>query len=99
MILSIARWPLLLAMIIGLALYRFGPSRREPRWQWLTVGSVSAAVAWLVSSALLSWYLSSFANYDERMDRAWCRHRPMMRMWISAIVILLGAELNEEYLI
>ena len=51
MILSIARWPVLLALIIiGLAvLYRFGPSRREPRWQWLTVGSVSAQ--WRGSSA------------------------------------------------
>jgi membrane protein len=43
-----ARWPVLLALVIvGLALiYRFGPSRREPRWQWLSVGSVFAAVAW-----------------------------------------------------
>jgi membrane protein len=50
---------------MGLAvLYRFGPSRREARWQWLSVGSVFAAVAWLISSALLSWYLSNFVNYD-----------------------------------
>jgi membrane protein len=60
------RWPVLLALIIfGLAvLYRFGPSRREPRWQWISVGSIVAAVVWAVASALLSWYLSSFANYD-----------------------------------
>ena len=98
MILSIARWPLLLALIIiGLAvLYRFGPSRREPRWQWLTVGSVSAAVAWLVSSALLSWYLSSFANYDATYGSLGAAIGLMMWMWISAIVILLGAELNAE---
>jgi membrane protein len=98
MILSIARWPLLLALIIiGLAvLYRFGPSRREPRWQWLTVGSVSAAVAWLVSSASLSRYLSSFANYDATYGSLGAAIGLMMWMWISAIVILLGAELNAE---
>jgi YihY family inner membrane protein len=52
------RWPILIAIvIIGLALiYRFGPSRRQPRWQWVSVGSIFAAIAWLVSSALLSWY-------------------------------------------
>src|SRR5271166_5057577 len=47
---AVLRWPLLLALIIiGLAvLYRYGPSRREPRWRWLSVGSVTAAVLCLV---------------------------------------------------
>ena len=50
-LLRVARWPLLLTLVIvGLAaLYRYGPSRREPRWRWLTVGSVFAAVSWLVA--------------------------------------------------
>src|SRR3954470_24919925 len=39
-------------------------SRRDPRWQWISVGSVGAAIAWLAASALLSWYLAHFANYD-----------------------------------
>jgi uncharacterized BrkB/YihY/UPF0761 family membrane protein len=30
-------------------LYRFGPSRREPRWQWISVGSAFAAIAFLSS--------------------------------------------------
>jgi membrane protein len=36
------RWPaLLVVVILGLAvLYRFGPSRDETRWEWLSVGSV-----------------------------------------------------------
>ena len=42
LLLRALRWPVLLALIIlGLAvLYRFGPSRREPRWQWISVGSI-----------------------------------------------------------
>ena len=66
LLLRVARWPLLtIVIILGLAvLYRYGPSRREPRWQWISVGSVVAAVAWLISSALLSWYLANFAHYD-----------------------------------
>jgi membrane protein len=52
LLLRFARWPLLLIIVIfGLAvLYRYGPSRREPRWQWISVGSAFAAIAWLVSS-------------------------------------------------
>ena len=55
----IARWPVLLVvLLIGLAaLYRYGPDRRAARWQWVTVGSVFAAVTWLVASFLFSRYL------------------------------------------
>jgi membrane protein len=82
---------------VGLAvLYRYGPSRREPRWQWLTVGSVVAAIAWLISSVLLSWYLSNFANYDATYGSLGAAIGLMMWMWISSIVILVGAELNGE---
>src|SRR6478672_1208725 len=94
----LARWPLLLLIVIfGLAvLYRYGPSRREPRWQWISVGSAFAAVAWLVSSALLSWYLGSFAHYDATYGSLGAGIGMMMWMWISSIVILFGAQLNSE---
>ena len=98
MLLRWLRWPLLLAIIIlGLAvLYRFGPSRREPRWQWLSMGSVLAAVTWLGSSALLSWYLANFANYDATYGSLGAAIGLMVWMWVSFIVILFGAELNSE---
>jgi len=96
LLIHLARWPLLLVLIIvGLAvLYRYGPSRREPRWQWISVGSVFAAGAWLTSSALLSWYLSNFANYDATYGSLGAGIGMMMWMWISSIVILLGAQIN-----
>jgi membrane protein len=97
-LLSLLRWPVLLVLVIfGLAvLYRFGPSRERPRWQWISVGSIFAAAAWLLSSALLSLYLSNFANYDATYGSLGAAIGLMMWMWISAIVILLGAELNAE---
>jgi membrane protein len=93
-----ARWPLLLALVmVGLAvLYRLGPSRREPRWQWISIGSVFAAIAWLISSALLSWYLASFADYNATYGSLGAGIGMMMWMWISSIVILSGAQLNSE---
>ena len=93
-----SRWPILLVLIVvGLAvIYRFGPSRREPRWQWLTVGSVFAAVAWLASSVLLSWYLAKYAHYDATYGSLGAGIGLMMWMWVSSIVILFGAQLNSE---
>jgi membrane protein len=98
LLISGLRWPLLLLLSTAAlaAIYRFGPSRREARCQWLTVGSVSAAVAWLLSSVLFSWYIASFGAYNATYGSLGAAVGMMMWMWISAIVILLGGELNAE---
>jgi membrane protein len=94
----IARWPVLLVvLLIGLAvLYRYGPDRRAARWQWVTVGSLFAAVTWIVASFLFSWYLASFANYNATYGSLGAVVGLMIWLWISTIVVLLGAELNAE---
>lgn len=92
------RWPALLAaLLIGLALlYRYGPDREPRQWQLFKVGTVFAALAWLAGSALLSWYLANFAHYDATYGSLGAGIGLMMWMWMSAIVVLLGAELNSE---
>ncbi len=94
----VLRWPALgMIVLVGLAvLYRYAPSRREPRWEWVSVGSACATVLWLAGSALLSWYLANFAHYDATYGSLGAAIGLMMWMWVSAIVILFGAELNSE---
>jgi membrane protein len=98
LIISLARWPLLFAiLVVALAvLYRYGPSRREPRWQWLSVGSLLAALLWIAGSAALSWYLSHFGNYTATYGSLGAAIGLMTWMWMSSIIVLLGAELNSE---
>jgi membrane protein len=90
------RWPLLLALaaIALAAIYRYGPSRAEAQWQWLSVGSGAAAIGWLITSALFSWYIAHFGAYNATYGSLGAAVGMMMWMWISAIVILLGGELN-----
>jgi len=90
------RWPaLLVGVLLALSvLYRFGPAPNGARWRWITPGSVFAAIAWLAGSALLSWYLANFANYDATYGSLGAAIGMMMWMWMSAIVMLLGAQLN-----
>jgi len=97
-LLGLLRWPALFALVLfGLAvLYRFGPSRTRPRWQWVSVGSLFAAAAWLAGSALLSWYLANFADYDATYGSLGAAIGLMMWMWLSSTVILVGAEINSE---
>jgi membrane protein len=96
--LSIGRWPALTVLLLtALALlYRFGPSRHSARWQWLSVGALAASLLWLVGSALLSWYLSNFGNYTATYGSLGAAIGLMTWMWMSAIIVLCGAELNSE---
>ncbi|WGD53898.1 YihY/virulence factor BrkB family protein [Bradyrhizobium sp. CB1650] len=98
LIVALARWPLLFViLLIALAvLYRFAPNRDAPRWEWLSIGAVTAAVLWIAGSAMLSWYLSEFANYSATYGSLGAAIGLMMWMWVSAIVIMFGAELNSE---
>ena len=93
------RWPaLLFILMVGLAaLYRFGPHRKVPHWEWISPGNLFAAAGWLIESALLSWYLSNFANYNATYGSLGAAVALMLWLWITAVVILLGAELNSEY--
>jgi membrane protein len=94
----VLRWPaLLLVLLTGLAaLYRYGPYRRAAQWQWVSVGSVFAAMTWIGASYLFSWFLASFANYNATYGSLGAAVGLMVWLWISTIVVLLGAELNAE---
>jgi membrane protein len=87
----------LLMIVFGLALlYRFGPSRRNAEWRWVSVGSVFAALAWIAGSMAFSYYLANFANYDATYGSLGAVIGLMMWMWLSAIVVLVAAEINAE---
>jgi membrane protein len=86
-------------VVLTLALaviYRYGPSRETPRWRWITWGSALAAILWLGISALFSWYASSFGKFNETYGSLGAVIGFMTWLWISAIVIPLGAELDAE---
>ena len=97
-ILNLLRWPILLAtIVIALALiYRNGPSRDRPKWKWVTWGSGLAGILWLAVSALFSWYAANFGSYNETYGSLGAVVGFMTWLWISAIVILLGGEINAE---
>ncbi len=97
-LMQVLRWPaLLIGLLIGLAiLYRYGPDRRRARWEWVSVGSVFASVVWIAASYLFSWYLAKFNSYNATYGSLGAVAAMMMWLWLSATVILFGAELNSE---
>jgi membrane protein len=97
-LLSLGRWPLLLGaiMLFLAALYRYGPSRAKAKWRWVSWGSAFAACAWIMASAGFSWYVANFGSYNKTYGSLGAAVGFMTWIWISAIIILVGAELNAE---
>lgn len=97
-IFDFARWPALLVLVtVVLALvYRYGPSRTEPRWRWITWGSAFAALAWLAASGLFTWYAANFGTFNKTYGSLGAVVGFMIWIWISSIVVLIGGKLNAE---
>jgi membrane protein len=97
-ILALLRWPLLYVVILFAltCLYRYGPSRAHPRWSWVTWGSAIAGAIWVAGSLLLSWYVANFGNYNATYGSLGAIIGFMIWMWLSTIIVLVGAEINAE---
>ena len=97
-VIALLRWPLLFGVAVSAIslLYRYGPSRENAKWRWVTWGGILATVLWLVTSILFSWYLTNFANYNATYGSLGAVVGFMMWVWVSVVVLIMGAELNAE---
>ncbi|HCC82948.1 MAG TPA: hypothetical protein DEQ25_17515 [Methylophaga sp.] len=92
------RWPIL-AMLFILVLecvYRFAPNRKDPKWRWVSVGAVIATLLWLLASFGFTAYVQNFSNYNETYGAIGSVIVLIFWFYISAFVVLLGAEINAE---
>ena len=97
-VIEIAFWPVLaIGFVVGLSLlYRYGPDRSEPRWNWVTWGSGVALAVWIVASIGFRVYTSTFGSYNESYGSLAAVVILLLWLFITAFVILLGAEINAE---
>lgn len=86
-----------LLTMIGLSvLYRYGPSRDAPEWSWASVGAIVGCALWLIGSAGFAFYVKTFGSYNESFGSLAGVVIMLTWLWLSAFIILLGAELNAE---
>jgi membrane protein len=95
---GVFRWVVLLfGMLAGLAvLYRYAPSRDEPKWSFSSPGAIFATVTWIILSLLFSLYTANFGRYNETYGTLGGIVVLMLWLYLTAVVVILGAELNCE---
>jgi membrane protein len=97
-IVSLARWPILFVLVMTILafLYRYAPSREQPRWGWATPGAFLATALWLLASAAFSFYIANFGDYNEMYGALAAVVILLFWLYISAFVVIIGAEVNSE---
>jgi len=98
LLISLVKWMVLLAVVLfALApIYRYGPNRRGDRVRWLTPGAMAATVLWALGSLALATYFRNFGNLNEVYGSLGAVVGLMFWFWFSALVTLMGAQLNAE---
>jgi membrane protein len=95
---NIAKWPVLLLVVSFMfaLLYWAAPNVKQPGFRWVSPGGILAVVGWLIASGAFAFYVSSFGSYNKTYGALAGVVVFLVWLWISNIVILLGAEFNAE---
>ncbi|HYV16439.1 MAG TPA: YihY/virulence factor BrkB family protein [Conexibacter sp.] len=95
---NIAKWPVLLAVVILMfaVLYHASPNVKLPGFKWVTPGAIVALVIWLVASAAFAFYVANFGSYDKTYGTLGGLVTLLVWLWITNLALLLGMELNAE---
>lgn len=95
---QLLRWILLasILMICLSALYRYAPDRKNPKWRWVSWGSVIATIIWIAGSLGFSYYVNNFSNYNATYGSLAAVVILLFWFYISSFIIIMGAELNSE---
>jgi len=94
----VLRRALLIAQVVsGLAvLYRVAPDRNPAKFRWVSVGSVLAALLWLLGSAGFSLYVDFFGDYNKAYGALAGVIVLLLWLFLTCYIVLLGAEINAE---
>jgi len=97
-VLGLVRWPIMAGLIIlSLAIvYRYAPERTEPKWLWISWGSGAATALWILGSLAFTTYVSKVGSYDRTYGSLGAVIILLLWFYLTAYVILAGAELNAQ---
>jgi membrane protein len=94
----IGRWPVLALLALGalVVVFRYAPNRAPPRLRWVSSGALLAVVFWLLASAGFAFYADNYSRYNQTYGALGAVIVLLLWLYISAFVILVGAEFNGQ---
>jgi membrane protein len=97
-LIAVMRWTavLILAIAFNVLIYRYAPDRPRAERRWISWGSVISALLWVIGSAAFSWYVQNFDSYDRTYGALGAVVGFLTWIWLSLVVLLLGAEIDCE---
>ncbi len=95
---NIAKWPALILFVSFMfaVLYWAAPNVKQPGFKWISPGSVLAVIGWVIASVAFAFYVANFGSYNKTYGALAGPIVFLVWLWISNIMILLGAEFNAE---
>ena len=95
---NIAKWPVLLLLVSFMfaVLYWAAPNVKQPGFRWISPGGVLAVIGWVIASLAFAFYVANFGSYNKTYGALAGPIVFLVWLWISNIMVLLGAEFNAE---
>ena len=94
---NIAKWPVLLILFsLMLAILYWATPNAKHGFRWVSRGGILAVLLWIIASGLFALYVANFGHYNKVYGSIAGVIIFLIWMWISNVVILLGAEFNAE---
>jgi len=95
---EILRWPAAfgLTSFFFALIYHIGPDRKTIPPHWITWGSSIGAILWILGTLFFSWYVQNFGTYDRTYGSLGAAVGFLTWIWISLVILLLGAEIDCE---
>ena len=95
---NIAKWPvILLLVVLAIAiLYYATPNVEQPKFRWMSLGSVIALMIFLLASAAFAFYAANYSSYNKTYGAIGGVIISLLWLWILNMSLLFGAEFDAE---
>src|SRR5215213_6543695 len=95
-ILQIIQWVTFIVVLFVTfgVLYRYLPNQKDKKCSWVSPGSLTAIILWVLVTNGFRLYLVYFDNYDKTYGSLGAVIILMFWLYLTALVILIGGSLN-----
>ncbi|MBG0739060.1 YihY/virulence factor BrkB family protein [Paeniglutamicibacter antarcticus] len=95
---NIVKWPVLviLVVIVIAILYYSTPNVQQPKFRWISMGSLISLVVFILASLGFAVYVANFSNYNKTYGTVAGVIVALLWLWILNMSLLFGAEFDAE---